>query len=365
MKRIYSFNMLRILAAIGILLYHTYWNFGCTYGRANYLISQSTYCMTTFFMLSGFVICYANYYKDFFSGNDELLLYIKKRFWSLFPTYFLIFVVFLYLYRNTTTLFQDLVTLPFQLTLTYGFEFYGHIINWGAWFFSLIFMCYFIAPFFIYIIKIINRKKKYYTIMFAWLLITVVPWIGINAYNNFFMRFCEFYIGMVLAALFIEGGMKKFRNEMIGVMGFLTLLIISCLGVYFLQIQIAKWGLNHVYLNGFNTLMNMCLIFCLARTEGKFVSLLNNNLIIKTVSDYSMEIWCGTFFSSYIFAYYIPSSILGLKRIFLEIVITIFFAVLLGLYRNSVNRFIKNAKRIYMLISLGILCMVLLSEINI
>ena len=88
------------------------------------------------------------------------------------------------------------------------------------------------------------------------------------------MRFCEFYIGMVLAALFIEGGMKKFRNEMIGVMGFLTLLIISCLGVYFLQIQIAKWGLNHVYLNGFNTLMNMCLIFCLARTEGKFVSLL-------------------------------------------------------------------------------------------
>lgn len=359
-KRIDSLNIVRIIAAIGILLYHTYWNFGCTYGKANYLISQSTFHMTTFFVLSGFVIYYSINDKDFFSKPASIFVYIKKRFMSLFPEYFLIYTVFYYLMRDTTTLNQDIAAFPFQLTMTFGFEFYGHLINWGGWFFSLIFLCYIVAPYFSLLIKNMGTKCVAASIFMSAIFIIFSPFLGVNVYNNFFCRFFEFYIGMSLCYLFIREDdnsliKKKSELEIIGITIFLY--IMAFFIIYKCQILFGEIGWNHTNLAPINIIFSGVIIYIFAHATGRISEILFGNVLIKTIANYSMEIWCATFFSSYIWNVFWNGKYIGVKNILLAIGLNTLFTILLALYRVLIGNVIKYSEKIYwiyVMVSFGV-----------
>lgn len=364
--RINSFNVLRVIAAVGVLLYHTYWNFGCTYGRFNPVVSQSTFYMTIFFVLGGFVNCYSNYEKHFFDDNFSLWNYIKKRFFALYPTYILIYLSFYYLNRGMTSLKDDIFAFPFQITMLFGAEFYGHIINWGAWFFSLLFMCQIIAPFFIFFVKTIETKKMYIFIALLIILIGFGPFLGVAVYNNFSFRLFEFLIGIILAEIYMRSEKKKFKKEWYGVILSLVLIVMSFVILQFLQIKVQEKGLNHTFFNGFNAFMAAVIVMSLAYCDGKITKIINENLVIKTLANYSLEIWCGTFFSSYIFSRFISTDIVGITRIALAIGITIACGIGLAIYRKLIMKIVvNNEKKFYLITILLVMILMLYKYIEV
>jgi len=299
LKRIESFNILRVVTALGVLLYHLYWCFGCRYGEFDHIAAQSTYFMTTFFVLGGFVIGYSYYNKDFFGDGDELLKYFKKRFDALFPTYILIFVFFMFAYASSSTLIDDIFSIPFQLTMTFGFEHYTHVINSGAWFFSLLFMSQLFGPYLLFIAKKLSTKKIIGTVALAMIMLGCAPYLKVMVYASFVMRMLEFYIGIALACIYIKNGQKKFTNEVQGAIAIFALYVLSLVGVFILHKVLQNLGLDHSFYGGYNILACSIIIYLLAMCDGKLTHAINCNKVISTVAKYSMEIWCGTFFSSY------------------------------------------------------------------
>lgn len=223
---------------------------------------------------------------------------------AVFPEYFLIYTVLYYIFRNNSSLKYDIVAFPFQLTLTYGFEFYGHIINWGAWFFSLIFMCYFIAPYFINMINSMDNKLILLSAFMCMLFVSCGPYLQVMIYANFFMRFYEFYIGMVLAWLYLskKESFTRHLNEAWKMLTVIVLYIVAFVAIYFMQIIIEQKGLNHTFLSPLNIIMVSGIVYMAAKCEGKLAEAINNNYVISVLSKYSLEIYGGTFFSSYIYA---------------------------------------------------------------
>lgn len=350
-RRLYSLNIVRVVAAFGVFLYHTYWNFGCTYGKLNYLISQSTFHMTTFFVLSGFVIAYAYSDTDFFSDGESISRFIKKRFMSLFPEYFLIFTVFFYLFRNNSSLKIDIATLPFQLTMLFGFEFYGHLINWGGWFFSLIFMCYIVSPYFLYINKNAKPWQLKISVVLCIIFISFAPFIdGIQVYGNYFCRFFEYYIGMVLA-IFFKNSRQSDKNERSIIFTGLFLYIFTFIVIYYAQIRIGELGWNHTHLGIVNIIMSSCIIYVTAHAQGQLTERVYNNIVIRTLAKYSMEIWCATFFSSYIHSMYFSGKFDGISNILLSFGLNAICVCILALYKELISKLISKNEGVFWICS--------------
>ena len=361
-KRFYSFNLLRIILSFGVLLYHTYWNFGCTYGIFNYLISQSTFYMTTFFVLSGFVIGYS--YWDIKIGDyGELKAFILKRFWSLYPTYIIVFLTFLYLFRNSTSVKDDIIALPFQLTLTFGFEFYGHLINWGAWFFSLLFFCYLFAPYLIHLIKKMSIVETLFLSLLLVVLVGFSAFIDVMSYASLFIRLCEFAMGIVLAKIHKNSGKLQgngLLNEYMKLIILSVIFFISMLGIFGLHRFSLTHGGNHTWLSGYNIVAGSVIILWFSFCEGKVTKLINDNYIVNVISKYSMEIWVGTFFSSYCMSTYFWDSFEGVRRILFSIGITLFFAAMLACYRKLIGPLLKKKSYFYIATSCAAILIILL-----
>ncbi|WP_026655844.1 acyltransferase family protein [Butyrivibrio sp. AE3003] len=347
MKRINSFNIIRVIFAFGVLMYHTYWNFGCTYGKINNVVSQSTFYMTGFFILSGFSIGYSHWNVDFFSDFEVIKKYWYKRFWGIYPTYILVFLLFYVIQRANSTVFQDFYVMPFQLSLTFGFEFFGHLINWGAWFFSLLFFCYILSPFLIYIIKSISKKCAIFVSGLLVAFLALAAFWPVNTYGSMFIRIIEFCIGIMLARLYLKRELYKLYN-----INSVFMLIVSCVliistfvAINYLHGIVLVRGGNHTWLAGFNVIAGSIVILSCSLSEGKIVDIINDNLVISTLAKYSMELWVGTFFSSYLMATFFWDRYAGLKRIIFSFAITFACAIGLAIYRFMFNKIINNNRK--------------------
>ncbi len=347
MKRISSFNILRVIFALGVLLYHTYWNFGCTYGEINNFISQSTFYMTGFFILSGFSIGYSQWNVDFFGDFETIKKYWYKRFWGIYPTYILVFLVFYVLQRTNSTVFQDFYVMPFQLTLTFGYEFFGHLINWGAWFFSLLFFCYICSPFLIYIVKSIAKSTLYIILGLFVVFLALAAFWPVMTYASLAIRGSEFFVGIILARIYLDySSLKKNRFSSITmIVVFLMLMISTFIIINYLHGFILKREGNHTWMAGFNVIAGSIIILWCSFCEGKVIEFINNNIIIRIVAKYSMEIWVGTFFSSYFMATFFWDLFTGIKRILFSFGLTFACAVGLAIYRYLFNKLFYDNKR--------------------
>ena len=352
-KKIVSLNIVRIIAAFGTFFYHTYHNFDCRYGKLDYVVSQSTFYMTTFFVLSGFVIFYMYNDTSFFSKAETLKQYIAKRFMSLFPTYFLVYTVFFFIFRNSTNIQRDIVAFPFQISLTFEFEHYDYMVNGGAWFFSLIFLCYFFTPYIIFLMHNLSKKIVIGSALFAIICVSCAPYLQVMVYCNFFMRFFEYYIGMVLAFVYLsykESVFNKIGEKKILILTLGLYLSTFCL-IYYCQQKIEQVGLNHTFLAPINIVMSSLIIYIAAHSEGKLTEIVTNNIVVATLSKYSLEIWVGTFFSSYIYAVMFAGKITGTWLITLAILLNSICVIILAIYRHYVQLLIKKNIYAYFIIA--------------
>lgn len=226
-----NFNIIRAVATVSIFLYHAYYNMGCNYAYLNPIIGQSSFFMTIFFILSGFVLYY-NYANDDLLNKENLSKYYVKRIVNVYPLYFLVWIVFYFLRWKTSAVSSDFFTLPYQVLLIQNISSYQYLMNSGTWFLSCMMICYLLSPFLIRVYQFIEDKKCVWISIFVFVtLISFMPMLNhlynVEIYQNVFGRIFEFSLGMILCRLVeVSKNINKasLKNNMI---------VMSCCGLVF------------------------------------------------------------------------------------------------------------------------------------
>ena len=143
-EKVYSINVIRFFCAVAIFIFHMYHS-GVNFYDLNYIFSQSVVFLSTFFILSGFVLRY-NYHDSDLMEKENMKKFIKKRILSIFPLYILILFIYIIL-DNNFNLYKNIIVMPFQFLMLHEYSHYKFTTNDGSWFFSCIFVCYLIYPY--------------------------------------------------------------------------------------------------------------------------------------------------------------------------------------------------------------------------
>ena len=173
-----------------------------------------------FFVASGFFTYYLhsdNYRGDF---RQCIEVYIRK-FKLFFPLHFITFLLVipheLLLINNNIK--YNIVSAIFNLTLTQSwFDNLKFSYNGVAWFLSALLFCYFVSPFYIYLIK---ETKKIFNI---YLLLVIVLFIYyffeysfnnisyVNFWNNPFIQSLVFGVGAIVAEIYMSQNDKILKH---------------------------------------------------------------------------------------------------------------------------------------------------------
>ncbi len=197
-KKIYSIEFMRTVFAIGIIIYH----FSC-HSESDFLLlsryANGTWgdlIVTVFFMLSGGML-YRNNKKI-----SSLWEFYKKRFLSLFPLFYLAYLIFFI--KNAVVagkLFYG--PSPWTLLLTLigmdGYTEYA-IPNYyilGEWFFGAIVLMYLIYPLLLWVIKRIPLLGGLF-FLGLYTITLFVPFGEMNPFRHPFSCLISFYVGMLL-----------------------------------------------------------------------------------------------------------------------------------------------------------------------
>lgn len=222
-KKYIGLDILRIVSALVICMFHTTVHLGCDYGPLQGLSRMGAVFMTAFFLLSGFSL-FVNWGGCNLTDVTEIKKFWKKRFLSIMPMYWfacIVFVVIQIILRedsilNVLTLAPvEVVGLQSVFSSLFGFSHNG-----GTWFISCIIICYFMYPFLQELIKTISKKARLRILIFCMLVLLYSPIVVYvfklgNIYSNPFFRAMEFAIGMLLAAMKVDYAGKKFLNHYI------------------------------------------------------------------------------------------------------------------------------------------------------
>lgn len=167
-KKIYgNLNGLKVIAAFGIVAMHISSNMGhpLTSDLLTNIISSMTHFVKLFLVLSGFGMC-CGYYEKFKNGNVNLEQFYSRRFLKNFP-FFALLILIDVLVNFKDVLWRDVfssLTMSFNLFPTHELSVIG-----VGWTLGVIFIFYFIFPFYVYLLS--NKKR-------AWL--TFFVCIGLN-----------------------------------------------------------------------------------------------------------------------------------------------------------------------------------------
>ena len=213
-RRIYGLDICRIVAVLFILMFHSNMHFKCKYGLlTDYLgtgvnfIGSCAFFMSLFFILSGFSLYHIYNQKNLVELTDIKKFYIK-RFISIIPLYFTLYVLFLIIYPDKQTLTDNIILAPIEVlglqsTFTTLFKF-TH--NDGTWFISCILICYIAYPYIQLVVKQMSKKSKIVFLMLIVFLSIYAPYIQTHfhvgsIYASCFYRLLEFSIGILLCSI--------------------------------------------------------------------------------------------------------------------------------------------------------------------
>ncbi len=363
-EKLINLNIIRGVATIFVFLYHGYYNMNCNYYVFNYFTKQATFWMTLFFCLSGFVLYY-NYSEHKFDNAESIIDFLKKRAISIFPIYFLIWIVFFCRLFKSYPVVNDIVTFPFQLLLLQGFQHYNFLMNGGTWFFSCLFICYLLFPYICTIVKTLKLRNAIYLGIILYILNTIAPFLSdlyaINIYNNAFCRLFEFTIGICIARIYMEN--KKKDNVFLVIIS----IFVSIVGLYILEkYNILSIADKQTKLNGFSIICCVGLFYSFSNCRKKGMLRISNSKIVKFFSSYSLEFWSATFFTSAICNGYIWPSISNVKnsnllRVIISFCINILIAILLKYYMKFIKYSLKKIKPRYVIIGVVTLFFILFS----
>lgn len=307
MKRIYSLDYLRGLAAFSIMIYHFFsWSFG--HFNADSLLGKfGIYGVSIFYILSGLTL-YHVYHNSLELNVDGLKKFAKKRIIRIFPLLWLVTIVTVVLFNRN----PDLFDLFLNLTGTFGFIRWDKYFSPGVWSIGNELVFYVFFPIFIYL----SRYSKTAFILFSLLIsgITIyftfflldpsvkleTQWKNyINPLNQVFL----FLSGFIIGYLFIN---KEIRNVIS-----ISLIAIGALIFYFYPssgnvISIVT-GFPRIILSA------CCILICLGFYKSVFnlPSLIHKPLVILGEISYSVYLLhpivynCFNYFRSHLDSHWI------------------------------------------------------------
>lgn len=208
-SRIVGLDILRILLAVLIYMFHSWMHIGCSYSYLDDFVSVGAIAMTGFFMLSGYALRLVYGDKDILSKRDIGRFYVK-RLLSIIPLYY--FCALLYvLICDKGSVMEKIFLFPIEAlglqTTLVSLSDYTH--NSGTWFISCILLAYLIYPFLQAICKMLAKNKK----IIVLLILMAIDIYGAIAshkfdtswtYENPFYRIVEFTCGLLIADINME-----------------------------------------------------------------------------------------------------------------------------------------------------------------
>lgn len=208
-------DVVRVLLAFIIFLFHSRIHIQCDYGLLNMFVEKGNIvAMTAFFMLSGYSLIISNGSKDYCEFKNVIVFY-KKRFISIWPLYFVAgyLGVAMYIVMGQQTVLDNILLLPVEILCIQSFfdTLFPFAHNAGSWFISCLVVCYFLFPWLNILLLRIRYKRIFLLLLFLVVLLAYFPYIverfhTSSLYSNPFFRMLEFVSGMIIAMINSKDG---------------------------------------------------------------------------------------------------------------------------------------------------------------
>lgn len=237
---IFSLELIRIICALLVFLFHLNLQFGFKTNKdiLDKVITSGNFTMTIFFMLSGFVLFIQYGRNNSLTDFKSIVCFYKKRIISIWPAYcfVLIFYYFGTNYNLTDSGIKNFILFPAEFLGIQCFfqDIHRFSGNDLTWFISVLLFLYLLYPFFQFLFKK-YEKYRYFFAIGCYLLSGYIVLIyvffrdaKIFYYNNPIYRVPEFVLGIVLGQIFMKDRSKIHIGGKSAV--FITLLI--WVGVY-------------------------------------------------------------------------------------------------------------------------------------
>mgnify|MGYP004463178697 CR=1 FL=1 len=278
-NRYENLDGLKVIAAFGIVAMHVSSNMGhpLTSKIATNIIGSMTHFVKLFLILSGFGMC-CGYYEMFKSGKVNLEKFYIRRFAKNVP-FFALLIFIDTLFSIKTVLWRDVfasLTMAFNLFPSHDMSIIG-----VSWTLGVIFVFYFMFPFYVFLIS--TTKRAWLTMIICFIL----NWCCCDYYEsvdktdgaNFLFLSIYFVIGGVLY-LYRERIQKKVSR----VPKFLVLLATAVITIIWYLIPINEFSFFFTVKTVI--LFAMWIVFAISQPT----KLLKNN-ITKTLSQVSLEVY--------------------------------------------------------------------------
>ncbi|MCS6824754.1 MAG: acyltransferase [Cytophagaceae bacterium] len=326
MNRLYNLDYLRGLAAFGIMIYHYLtWTMG-KFSADTFMGRLGIYGVSVFYVLSGLTLYYV-YYDKMKPSKNDIVSFLKKRAFRIFPLLWLVTIVSILLSRTI----PDYTNLFLNLSGLFGFFRWDKYFATGAWSIGNELVFYVFFPFFILFSKRLKSLMILLTlVLFGFYLyfafVKLNPkftlseqWKNyVNPLNQVFLFLGGFLIGFLFQN-------AKIKNSAIAFLLFFAFAL-------FIFYPVTGDTINIV--TGKNRLIftSICFLICICfyRLTFKFPQFIHKPLTLLGEASYSVYllhpiVWALTnntskLFSKYIF--YIPLSL----RLILSVLSTLIFS---------------------------------------
>ena len=200
-KRYIGLDLFRVIAAIIVCMFHTWYHLGASYGILTGVVAMGPVFMTAFFMLSGFCI-YLNYSGCEMMKKDNLFGFYKKRILALLPLFVFVSAVDM-IFVSRYDIKKTLLLLPTSIfCISTNFS---SLFTYVEWFVPCIMMCYLIYPLLQEIVTQLTAKAKTALGLVLAFILFLSPFLEhefqlAGLYDNTFIRILEFSLGVLAAA---------------------------------------------------------------------------------------------------------------------------------------------------------------------
>lgn len=275
--RIEQLTFTRFIAAVSIVIFH--------FGKGSYLFNnkyvlfisqQANFGVSYFFILSGFVMIIANFYKE----NINVIDYYKNRLARVYPVYIVAIFLIIFANRFQSINISDLFLNTFMLQSWIPQK--ALTLNFPGWSLSVEMFFYISFPFLSN--KIYSKQKLKITaiwIISFWfisqiifhLLATEIFYIpnysSLDIHYNPLAHFNEFLIGNLTGLFFIRNIKNTTRNNL-----FLIIILM------FLLIFLLRFPLGFDFHNGLLALIFAPFILLISSTNDKITAIFSHKIFI-------------------------------------------------------------------------------------
>ena len=270
-ERYNKIDGLRAFGAVGIVLMHVqantdFRNDGFVWEK---LIPSFTNLVFLFMVISGFSMC-CGYFEKFATGQISIEQFYKKRFAKVWPFFAFLCLLDIAVSPSLNSLYEALanLTLCFGLIPNHNIEVIG-----VGWFLGLVFVFYFIFPFFCYLL--LNKKRAWVSFLAAAMMnVLCVVYFDVGRTSMAYS-----------AVFFMAGGMiylyRKALQRFVDRAGIVVVLGVTIAAMVYFSVGASEMVMLVLY--------GLLLVLALGTEKDSFSILANP--ATKWLSDISLEIY--------------------------------------------------------------------------